>query len=67
MVSGPLWTGPLHSAEKVGEMLELAREWGWAYTNSKNDDLDKLLNLMIDECNPQLPPGYIKVDEVISV
>ncbi|KAF3330398.1 tRNA (guanine(26)-N(2))-dimethyltransferase isoform X2 [Carex littledalei] len=64
VVSGPLWTGPLHSAENVREMLELAREWGWAYTNSKNDDLDKLLNLMIDECDPQLPPGYIKVDEI---
>lgn len=65
-MSGPLWTGPLHSAEFLGEMLELAREWGWANSNSKNDDLDKLLNLMIDECDSRLPPGYIKVDEVIS-
>ncbi|KAJ4786064.1 tRNA (Guanine(26)-N(2))-dimethyltransferase [Rhynchospora pubera] len=64
LVSGPLWTGPLHSAEYVGEMLELAREWGWAYSNDKNDDLDRLLNVMIDECDPQLPPGYIKVDEI---
>lgn len=64
VVSGPLWTGPLHDAAYLTEMLKLAREWGWASTKQNDVDLEKLLNKMIDESDPQLPPGYIKLDEV---
>ncbi|KAG1371479.1 putative tRNA (guanine(26)-N(2))-dimethyltransferase [Cocos nucifera] len=64
VVSGPLWTGPLHDAAYLTEMLKLAREWGWASTKQNDVDLEKLLNQMIDESNPQLPPGYIKLDEI---
>ncbi|XP_008808315.1 tRNA (guanine(26)-N(2))-dimethyltransferase isoform X2 [Phoenix dactylifera] len=64
VVSGPLWTGPLHDAAYLTEMLKLAREWGWACTKQKDVDLEKLLNQMIDESDPQLPPGYIKLDEI---
>nr|XP_029123974.1 uncharacterized protein LOC105057196 isoform X2 [Elaeis guineensis] len=64
VVSGPLWTGPLHDAAYLTEMLKLAREWGWASTKQNDVDLEKLLNQMIDESDPQLPPGYIKLDEI---
>ena len=66
VVSGPLWTGPLHNADYLTEMLKLAEEWGWAYAKSNGIDLQKLLNQMIDESNPLLPFGYIKLDEVLN-
>ncbi|XP_042381482.1 tRNA (guanine(26)-N(2)/guanine(27)-N(2))-dimethyltransferase-like [Zingiber officinale] len=64
VVSGPLWIGCLHDAAFVTEMLHLATEWGWACTAQKELDLEKLLNQMIEEGDPRLPPGYIKVDEI---
>lgn len=64
VVSGPLWIGCLHNAAFVTEMLHLATEWGWACTTQKDVNLEKLLNRMIEEGDPRLPPGYIKVDEV---
>lgn len=65
VVSGPLWTGPLHSAAYLTEMLALAGEWGWLGDGTKND-LDKLLYRMIDESDPNLSFGYIKLDEIAS-
>ncbi|PWA71278.1 N2,N2-dimethylguanosine tRNA methyltransferase [Artemisia annua] len=65
VVSGPLWTGPLHSANYLTEMLCLAGEWGWLGDGTKND-LDKLLHRMIDESDPNLPFGYIQLDEIAS-
>ncbi|KAL5709887.1 methylamine--glutamate N-methyltransferase [Ranunculus cassubicifolius] len=65
VVSGPLWTGPLHETSYVREMLELAEEWEWAGTETDTQkDLKKLLETMIDESNPKLPCGYIKLDQV---
>ncbi|XP_064939348.1 uncharacterized protein LOC135593316 isoform X1 [Musa acuminata AAA Group] len=66
VVSGPLWTGPLHDVTHVTDMLQLATEWGWACTNRNKVDLEKLLNQMIEEGDPRLPPGYIKLDEIAS-
>lgn len=66
VVSGPMWTGPLHDATFLAEMLDLAGEWRWAHTKEKGIDLEKLLNLMIDESDPRLPFGYIKLDEIAS-
>ncbi|KAI4339140.1 hypothetical protein MLD38_024111 [Melastoma candidum] len=63
VVSGPLYTGSLHSGSYVMEMIELAEELGWI-GNGKGADLEKLLRLMIDESNVRLPFGFIKVDEV---
>lgn len=63
IVSGPLWTGPLHNAAYIKEMLNLAEQWGWA-GNGRGTDLEKLLEQMVDESDPQLPFGYIKLDEV---
>ncbi|XP_021904260.1 tRNA (guanine(26)-N(2))-dimethyltransferase isoform X3 [Carica papaya] len=61
-VSGPLWLGPLHSAAYIMEMLDLAYDWGWV-GNGAGADLEKLLKRMIDESDPRLPSGYIKMDE----
>ncbi|KAK1421363.1 hypothetical protein QVD17_23633 [Tagetes erecta] len=65
VVSGPLWTGPLHCASYLTEMHTLAGEWGWLGDGVKND-LDKLLRRMIDESDPSLPFGYIQLDEIAS-
>ncbi|KAL6291191.1 hypothetical protein ACE6H2_008701 [Prunus campanulata] len=65
VVSGPLWTGPLHDTVYITEMLHLAEEWGWAGSGS-GTDLDKLLNQMVAESDPRLPFGYTKLDEVAS-
>ncbi|XP_008233871.1 PREDICTED: tRNA (guanine(26)-N(2))-dimethyltransferase isoform X1 [Prunus mume] len=65
VVSGPLWTGPLHDTVYITEMLHLAEEWGWAGSGSRTD-LDKLLNQMVAESDPRLPFGYTKLDEVAS-
>ncbi|KAM1162605.1 hypothetical protein ACFX13_001651 [Malus domestica] len=65
VVSGPLWTGPLHDTAYITEMLSLAEEWGWAGIET-GTDLDKLLNQMVAESDPRLPFGYTKLDEVAS-
>lgn len=65
VVSGPLWTGPLHDTAYITEMLSLAEEWGWAGIET-GTDLDKLLNQMVAESDPRLPFGYTKLDEVLT-
>lgn len=64
-MSGPLWAGPLHDAAYLKEMLNLAEQWAWVGSGSgTGTDLEKLLKQMIDESDPRLPFGYIKLDEV---
>lgn len=64
-MSGPLWTGPLHDTTYVSDMLHLAEQWKWAGTGADTCiDLEKLLVTMIDESDPRLSYGYIKLDEV---
>ena len=63
VVSGPLWTGPLHDTAYITDMLTLATEWGWAGSDT-GTDLDKLLNTMLAESDPRLPFGFINLDEV---
>ncbi|XP_074286445.1 uncharacterized protein LOC141611734 [Silene latifolia] len=63
VVSGPLWTGPLHQGPYLTEMLNLAKEWGWI-GDGVGLDLEKLVNQMIDESDPDLPFGYIKLDQI---
>ncbi|KAI3458457.1 hypothetical protein Pfo_015120 [Paulownia fortunei] len=65
VVSGPLWTGPLHSSSFLTEMLNLAEQWGWT-GNGTGKHVETLLKIMIDESDPVLPFGYIKVDEIAS-
>uniref|UniRef100_A0A0A9FCG2 Si605032f04 n=1 Tax=Arundo donax TaxID=35708 RepID=A0A0A9FCG2_ARUDO len=45
-------------------MLSLANKWGWAYTSENGVTLEKLLSTMIEESDPRLPPGYIRLDEI---
>lgn len=63
IVSGPLWIGPLHNAAYLTELLNLAEQWGWT-SNDTETHLGKLLKQMIEESDPKLPFGYIKLDEV---
>ncbi|KAK5832749.1 hypothetical protein PVK06_016552 [Gossypium arboreum] len=63
VVSGPLWTGPLHSGAYIMEMLNLAEQWGWV-GKAAGTGLEKLLKRMLEESDPRLPFGYIKLDEV---
>lgn len=65
MVSGPLWTGPLHNAAYLTDMLNLAKQWGWIIGCDGKDSLEKLIKLMVDESDPKLSFGYIKLDEVL--
>ncbi|CAN1858339.1 tRNA (guanine(26)-N(2))-dimethyltransferase [Linum perenne] len=65
VVSGPMWIGPLHTADYVAEMSSLAMERKWI-GNGEGANLEKLLKQMIDESDPRLPPGYIKLDEVLA-
>jgi tRNA (guanine26-N2/guanine27-N2)-dimethyltransferase len=44
-------------------MINLAEEWGWI-GNGAETDLEKLLKQMLDESDPRLNSGYIKMDEV---
>lgn len=46
-------------------MLNMAEQLGWM-GNGSGADLQKLLQLMVDESDPKLPFGYIKLDEVAS-
>ncbi|KAK6131846.1 hypothetical protein DH2020_034420 [Rehmannia glutinosa] len=65
VVSGPLWTGALHSSSFLSEMLSLAEEWGWT-GNGTGKHIETLLKTMIDESDPVLPFGYINMDEIAS-
>lgn len=65
LVSGPLWTGPLHSALHLTEMMSLANQWGW-FGDAEGKKLEKLLKQMIDESDPKLPVGYLNADELAS-
>ncbi|CAL0305330.1 unnamed protein product [Lupinus luteus] len=65
-VSGPLWTGPLHDAAYLMDMLNLAKQWGWVGCDTKENSLEKLIKLMVDESDSKLPFGYIKLDQLAS-
>lgn len=45
-------------------MLNLAEEWGWAGRDTETT-LEKVLKQMVDESDPLLPFGFIKLDEVL--
>ncbi|XP_047963026.1 tRNA (guanine(26)-N(2))-dimethyltransferase isoform X1 [Salvia hispanica] len=63
VVSGPLWTGPLHKTSFLTDMVNLAEKWGWI-GNGTGKRMETMLKIMIDESDPLLPFGYIKLDEV---
>ncbi|KAG0556000.1 hypothetical protein KC19_11G019100 [Ceratodon purpureus] len=77
-VNGPLWTGPLHNIDDVKKMTEMAKSWGWTEgdrepgedrrrsppVSTKDRNLKKLLDIMLEESNPDLQVGYIELDEI---
>lgn len=76
VLSGPMWTGPLHDAGFVAAMSELAAEWGWSGSavppdspyvvrqskNNRQRPLEGLLQLLVEESAPELPPWFITID-----
>jgi len=78
-LSGPLWTGPLHNGSDIQEMIEMANGWGWIENGkgsgeksrskeevSANQKLRELLDIMLEESDPNLQVGYIELDEVLQ-
>jgi tRNA (guanine26-N2/guanine27-N2)-dimethyltransferase len=78
-LSGPLWTGPLHNGNDIQEMIEMANGWGWIESGkgsgeksmskeevSANQKLRELLNIMLEESDPNLQVGYIELDQVLQ-
>jgi tRNA (guanine26-N2/guanine27-N2)-dimethyltransferase len=55
VVSGPLWLGPLHDTDTVGEMQVLAQKWGW-------QPAADLLAIMAAEAT--LPPYYYPLGKI---
>ncbi|KAL3695883.1 hypothetical protein R1sor_009959 [Riccia sorocarpa] len=69
VVTGPLWIGPLHDRKQVEGMTEVARDWGWITRSTSESPVDmhileELLEVMVNESEPGLPSGYIKMDEI---
>ncbi|NEQ54609.1 MAG: tRNA (guanine-N1)-methyltransferase [Leptolyngbya sp. SIO3F4] len=56
VVSGPMWLGPLHDAEHVGQMAVLADQWQWS------QPLQRLLAVMAAEAT--MPPYYYRLAEL---
>jgi tRNA (guanine26-N2/guanine27-N2)-dimethyltransferase len=75
MVSGPLWTGALHEADYVAEMLALAKSLGWLGGAEGEDGGDisgagggkqttgEMLELIAGE-GDGLPPQYFRISDV---
>lgn len=76
VLSGPMWTGPLHDAGFVGSMSSLAQQWGWSGSavpkgsphmvrqskNNRQRPLEVLLGLLAEESDPALPPWFTCID-----
>ncbi len=56
VVSGPLWLGPLHDADYVGQMEHLARQWQWP------QKIQRLLAVMAQEAT--MPPYYYPLADI---
>lgn len=59
------------SGSEIEDMLGLAEEWGWTTkekcsSGGNNTSLQELLNIMLEESIPELPFGFIKLDEIAS-
>lgn len=76
VVSGPLWTGPLHSPEHLGRLEAAAADRGWlpadptlvlplpSRAGGGARSLGQLLDLLRAEADARLPPWYIRCDDV---
>ncbi|WP_228016166.1 tRNA (guanine-N1)-methyltransferase [Leptolyngbya ectocarpi] len=56
VVSGPMWLGPLHDMEYVGQMAKLANKWQWPQR------IQQLLAVMMAEAT--MPPYYYPLAEI---
>lgn len=70
-IVGPLWVGPLHSKKEVVKMMNLAEEMGWIHPKKSTGKVDKdshdlreILEIMVEESDPNLPPWYFHLDKV---
>lgn len=55
-LNGPTWVGPLHDQSALEEMALLSDEWEW--------DLRPLLETMMSEADPRLPPYFVKTHDL---
>jgi tRNA G26 N,N-dimethylase Trm1 len=77
-IAGPLWTGPLHSAEWLASMSAVAAARGWtgqAYPpdadvksagHNPPRALEKLLRVLQEEADPALPPWFVPLSDVLK-
>ena len=56
-LNGPMWVGPMHDVPTLHAMASLADEWGW-------NDLRPLLETMVNESDPALPPYFIHTHDL---
>ncbi|KAG2440506.1 hypothetical protein HYH02_010384 [Chlamydomonas schloesseri] len=82
VLSGPMWTGPLHDAEELRAMKAEAEARGWQGFGMSAEDapflrdrkkssrnvrpLEELLELMLEEADPRLPPGFFSIDDSVA-
>ncbi|GLI68777.1 hypothetical protein VaNZ11_013268 [Volvox africanus] len=82
VLSGPLWTGPLHDAAELQAMAAEAASRGWTgfgldaaatphlqnrVKSSRNvRPLEELLEVLLEEADPRLPPGFFSIDESVA-
>lgn len=78
VLSGPMWTGPLHNVEDLLEMRQEAERRGWQghgvdtgsaafhRKNKKNSlkPLEAMLDLLIGEADPRLPPAFLPISSI---
>ncbi|GLC35987.1 hypothetical protein PLESTF_001246700 [Pleodorina starrii] len=82
VLSGPLWTGPLHDEGELRAMAAEANRRGWtgfgldaeaaphlrnrAKSSRNVRPLEELLAVLIEEANPHLPPGFFSIDDSVA-
>ncbi|KAG2446177.1 hypothetical protein HXX76_000770 [Chlamydomonas incerta] len=82
VLSGPMWTGPLHDGEELRAMQAEAEARGWQGFGMSADDapflrdrkkssrnvrpLEELLSVLLEEADPRLPPGFFSIDDSVS-
>eukprot|EP00198_Chlamydomonas_reinhardtii_P013377 XP_001702714.1 predicted protein [Chlamydomonas reinhardtii] len=82
VLSGPMWTGPLHDAEELRAMKAEAEARGWEGFGMSAADapflrdrkkssrnarpLEDLLDVLLEEADPRLPPGFFSIDDSVA-
>ncbi|EFJ44766.1 hypothetical protein VOLCADRAFT_42766, partial [Volvox carteri f. nagariensis] len=71
VLAGPLWTGPLHDKAELRAMAKEAARRGWAgfgldETAAPHLQNRDLLEVLIEEADPRLPPGFFSIDASVA-